>query len=66
MLRSHKSVRRVTDDARGVIVVALRRGDEVLALLEAVTPSGEQFRPADVAQTEAYARGVVAALSPRG
>jgi len=59
-------VRRVTDDARGVIVVALRRGGEILALLEAVTPSGEQFRPADVGLAEAYARGVVAALAPRG
>ena len=55
----------MSDDDRGVIVVALRRGSEVLALLEAVTPSGEQFRPADVALTEAYARGVVAALAPR-
>jgi hypothetical protein len=66
VLRSHKSVRRVTDDARGVIVVALRRGSEVLALLEAVAPSGEQFRPAEVSLAEAYARGVVAALAPRG
>jgi hypothetical protein len=65
-LRSRKSVRRVSDDDRGVLVVALRRGGEILALLEAVTPSGEQFRPADVALVEAYSRGVVAALAPRG
>ncbi len=66
VLRSRKSVRRVSEDDRGVIVVALRRGAEILALLEAVSPSGEQFRAADVAQAEAYARGVVAALAPRG
>jgi hypothetical protein len=66
VLRSRKPVRRVGEDDRGVLVVALRRGDDVLALLEAVAPSGEQFRPTDVGQAEAYARGVVAALAPRG
>lgn len=65
-LRGHRSVRHVTDDDRGVIVVAMRRGDEVLALLEAVAPCGEHYRAADLAQADAYARGVVAALAPRG
>ncbi len=64
-LRTHKSVRCVADD-RGVLVVALRRGDDVLALLEAVAPEGDHFRPGDLAQADAYARGAVAALAPRG
>ena len=42
-----KSVRQVTADDRGVLVVALRRGDEVLALLEAVAPCGDRYRPGD-------------------
>jgi hypothetical protein len=65
-LRSHKPVRLVTLDNRGVLVVAMRRGDEVLALLEAVSPCGERYRPIDVAQADAYARGAVAALVPHG
>jgi len=44
----------------------LRRGDEVLALLEAVSASGDRYRPIDVAQADAYARGAVAALAPHG
>ncbi len=66
VLRSHKPVRQVTFDDRGVLVVALRRGDEVLALLEAVAPRGDRYRPADVTQADAYARGAVAALAPHG
>jgi hypothetical protein len=66
VLRTHKPVRQTTDDDRGVIVVAIRRGDELLALLEAVSPRGEHFRPADLVQADAYAHGVVAALAPRG
>jgi hypothetical protein len=65
-LRNHRSVRKVTDDERGVIVVALRRGDEVLALLEAVLPVGDRYRPVDLVQADAYARGAVAALAPHG
>lgn len=65
-LRTHKSVRHVSDDDRGVLVVALRRGDDVLGLLEAVAPNGDHFRPGDLVQADAYARGVVAALAPRG
>jgi hypothetical protein len=64
--RNHKAVRQVTADDRGVLVVALRRGDEVLALLEAVLPPGDRYRPADVALADAYARGAVAALAPHG
>ena len=56
-MRTHKSVRQVTSDGRGVLVVAMRRGDEVLALLEAVAPVGDRYRPGDVAQADAYARG---------
>ena len=65
-LRNHRSVRKVTEDDRGVIVVALRRGDEVLALLEAILPCGDRYRPVDLVQADAYARGAVAALAPRG
>jgi hypothetical protein len=66
VLRKHKPVRQVTFDDRGVLVVALRRGDEVLALLEAVTPCGDRFRPSDLVQADAYARGAVAALASNG
>src|ERR1700726_2875159 len=38
VLRNRRTVREVTVDDRGVLVVAMRRGDEVLALLEAVAP----------------------------
>jgi hypothetical protein len=65
-LRSRTTVREVTLDGRGVLVVAMRRGDEVLALLEAVAPRGDRYRPADVAQADAYARGAVAALAAHG
>jgi hypothetical protein len=65
-LRNHRLVRKVTADDRGVIVVALRRGDEVLALLEAVLPAGDRYRPVDAVQADAYARGAVAALAPHG
>ena len=66
VLRNHRSVRQVTLDGRGVLVVAMRRGDEVLALLEAVAPCGDRYRPVDVVQADAYARGAVAALAARG
>ena len=66
VLRRHKPVRQVTFDDRGVLVVALRRGDEVLALLEAVAPCGDRFRPSDLVQADAYARGAVAALASHG
>jgi hypothetical protein len=65
-LRNRKSARRITPDDRGVIVVAIRRGDDVVALLEAVAASGDRFRPSDVAIAEGYARGAVAALSATG
>jgi hypothetical protein len=65
-LRSHKPVRLVTLDNRGVLVVAMRRGDEILGLLEAVAPCGDRYRPIDVALADAYARGAVAALAPHG
>jgi hypothetical protein len=65
-LLSYKPVRQVTAEGRGVIVVALRQGDEILALLEAVAPVGDRFRPVDVAQADAYARGAVAALAAHG
>jgi hypothetical protein len=63
---AHTVVRTRKADGRGIIVVPLRRGDEILALLEAVAPTGDRFRPVDVAQADAYARGAVAALSAHG
>ncbi len=66
VLRNRRAVREVTVDDRGVLVVAMRRGDEVLALLEAVAPRGDRYRPVDVVQADAYARGAVAALGAYG
>ncbi len=66
VVRSRRAIREVTLDDRGVLVVALRRGDEVLALLEAVAPRGDRYRTVDVVQADAYARGAVAALGAHG
>jgi hypothetical protein len=66
VLRNRRTVREVTVDDRGVLVVAMRRGDEILALLEAVAPRGDRYRPVDVVQADAYARGAVAALGAYG
>jgi hypothetical protein len=66
VLRNRRTVREVTVDDRGVLVVAMRRGDEVLALLEAVAPRGDRYRPVDVVQADAYARGAVAGLGAYG
>jgi hypothetical protein len=66
VVRNGKSVRRVRADDRGILVVALALDDEVLALLEAVAPRGDRFRPGDLARAEAYARGAVAALAANG
>jgi hypothetical protein len=65
-VESHKSVRRITTDDRGVLVVALQHGDDIVALLEAVAPSGDRFRPGDLARAEAFARGAVSALVATG
>ncbi len=65
-VRTGKSVRRTTADGRGVLVVALRQGDEVLALLEAIAPCGDRFRPGELARVDAYARGAIAALAANG
>lgn len=65
-LRTGKSVRRATADGRGIVVVALQYDDDVLALLEAVSPTGDRFRPGELARAEAYARGAVAALAANG
>jgi hypothetical protein len=61
-VRAHKAVRSVTDDGRGVLVVPLSRGTDVIALLEAVAPLGDHYAPADTKTAEAYSRGAVAAL----
>ncbi|HUI47207.1 MAG TPA: hypothetical protein VL119_00825 [Acidimicrobiia bacterium] len=63
VLRKHKAVRRTTPDDRSVLVVAMRRGEDVVGLLEAIAPCGDRFRPGDLARAEAYARGAVAALA---
>jgi hypothetical protein len=65
VLRSRRPARQIASDDRGVIVVALRRGDEIVALLEAVAAVGDRYRPSDVAVADAYACGAMAALSAR-
>ena len=66
VVRTGKSVRRIAADDRGVLVVAMAVDDEVLALLEAVAPRGDRYRPGELARAEAYARGAVAALAANG
>jgi hypothetical protein len=66
VLRTGKSVRQVTPDGRGILVVAVQLDDEMLALLEAVAPCGDRFRPGELARAEAYARGALAALAANG
>jgi len=61
-VRGHKAVRSVTDDGRGVLVVPLWRGHDVIALLEAVAPLGDHYSAADATRAEAYSRGAVAAM----
>jgi hypothetical protein len=66
VLANRKSLRKITSDGRGIILVALQYDDDVVALLEAVSPSGDRFRPGDLARAEAYARGATAALAANG
>ena len=65
-LRTRAAVRTVRDDGRGVLVVPMWRGDDLIALLEAVSEPGGRFLPRDAAVVDAYARGAIAALrAPR-
>jgi hypothetical protein len=64
--RSGKALRKVTADGRGILVVALQYDDDVLAVLEAVAPCGDRYRPGELARADAYARGAVAALAANG
>ena len=61
-LQARKPVRVTTAEGRGVLVVPLWRGREMVGLLEAVSAPGHTFGPSDVARADAYARGAVAAL----
>jgi len=62
-LRTRAVVRTTTADGRGVLVVPMWRGNDLIALLEAVAAPGDRFLPRDAAVVDAYARGAVAALS---
>jgi hypothetical protein len=61
-LQHRKDVRAVTVDGRGVLVVPMWRGREIVGLLEAVAAPGTKFAPNDATRADAYANGVVAAL----
>jgi hypothetical protein len=61
-LRLRRPIRTADADSRGVLVVPMWRGDEIVALLEAVGAPGDRFTPRDAAQVDGYGRGVVAAL----
>jgi len=62
-LRTRAAVRTITADGRGVLVVPMWRGNDLIALLEAVAAPGDRFLPRDAAVVDAYAKGAVAALS---
>ena len=61
-MRLRKPVRKVESDNCGVLVVPMWRGNDLIALLEAVAPPGDRFAPADAALVDAYARGAISAL----
>jgi hypothetical protein len=47
---------------RTVMAVPVWRRDDLVAVLEVVSPPGEMYEPVDAALVDAYARGAVAAL----
>jgi hypothetical protein len=61
-LQARKPVRVTTTEGRGVLVVPLWRGGEMVGLLEAVSAPGHKFGPSDAVRADAYARGAIAAL----
>ena len=61
-LQARKPVRVTTAEGRGVLVVPLWRGRELVGLLEAVSAPGHKFTPSDAVRADAYARGAIAAL----
>jgi hypothetical protein len=61
-LRARASQREVSDDGRGVLVVPMWRGNDVVGLLEAVAPGGGRYAPGDAALVDAYGRGAIATL----
>ncbi len=48
---------------RTVLAVPLWRRDDIVAVLEAVSPKGDLYQPVDAALVDAFARGAIAALS---
>ncbi len=60
-LRLRAPVRREAS-GRTVLAVPVWRRDDVVAVLEVVSPVGEMFEPVDAALVDAYSRGAVAAL----
>src|SRR4051812_9875130 len=61
-MRLRAPVRREID-GRSVLAVPLWRHNDLVAMLEAVSPSGHAYEPVDAALVDAFARGVIAALS---
>ena len=61
-LRHRAPVRRESIDGRGILVVPMWRGDDLVALLEVVSPPDERYLPKHALIVDAFARGAVAAL----
>jgi hypothetical protein len=61
-VRERAPVRKLSAEGRSLLVVPLRRANDVVGLLEAVAPGGVRYAPADAALVDAYARGAIAAL----
>jgi hypothetical protein len=62
-LRLRKPVRATTTEGRGVLVVPVWRGNDVVGMLEAVSPPEGRYLPGDASRAGAFARGAVSALS---
>jgi hypothetical protein len=54
-------VRRESSD-RTVLAVPMWRRNDLVAVLEVVSPSRERYEPVDAALVDAYARGAIASL----
>jgi hypothetical protein len=61
-MRSGAPVRKEVG-GRTVLAVPLWRRDDLVAVLEAVSPPGEMYEPVDAALVDSFARGAIAALS---
>lgn len=62
VVRTGRPARFPRPDGAGVLVVPIRDHDEVVAVVEVVSPEGVPYGPDDWRLVDAYARGVLAAL----